>query len=66
MEHFKQSLFLQYLFYINLTLCDFSLALFCFSMLCTIINQSLYFIKQQRVIKKVTTQGEVPWWFVTS
>lgn len=31
MEHFKQSLlFLQYLLYINLTLCDFSLALFLF------------------------------------
>lgn len=29
------------------------------------INQSLYFIKQQRVIKKVTTHRGVPWRFVT-
>ena len=57
---------MQCLLYINLILCN-SLCYSLFSnTVYTIINQSSYFIKQQRVIKKVTTHRGAPWRFVTS
>lgn len=57
---------MQYLLYINLIFCNSCCHSLFLNTLHTIINQSLYFIKQQRVIKKVTTHRGVPWRFVTS
>ena len=57
---------MQYLLYINLIFRNSCCHSLFSNTLYTIINQSSYFIKQQRVIKKVTTHRGVPWRFVIS